>query len=61
MRTAGNARIVDDWEISNSKNPDPKGWPSIPSDCPLKDIGDAEEILKQYGYVKTKTNPGNSH
>lgn len=30
-------RIVDDWDICNSNNPDPKGWPEIPKWCPLED------------------------
>ena len=28
-------RIVDDWEVSNSNNKKPKGWPPIPDGCPL--------------------------
>ena len=31
-------RIVDDWEVNNSNNKNPKGWPEIPKGCPLKDI-----------------------
>lgn len=32
-----NCRIVDDWEVSNSANKNPKGWPEIPEWCPLED------------------------
>jgi len=30
-------RIVDDWNICNSNNPNPTGWPKIPDWCPLPD------------------------
>jgi len=35
-------RIVDDWEVSNSNNKSPKGWPPIPSGCPLPDAVEGE-------------------
>ena len=28
-------RVVDDWEVSNTNNKNPKGWPEIPEGCPL--------------------------
>jgi len=28
-------RIVDDWEVNNSNNKNPAGWPEIPEGCPL--------------------------
>lgn len=28
-------RIVEDWEVNNSNNKKPKGWPPIPDWCPL--------------------------
>ena len=31
-------RIVDDWDVNNSNNPKPAGWPPIPSWCPLSDV-----------------------
>ena len=30
-------RIVDDWDVQNSNNPNPAGWPKIPDWCPLED------------------------
>ena len=30
-------RIVDDWEVDNPRNKNPKGWPPIPNWCPLED------------------------
>jgi hypothetical protein len=31
-------RIVDDWDISNDNNKNPKGWTAIPENCPLTKI-----------------------
>lgn len=37
-------RIVNDWDVKNSNNKNPKGWPSIPENCPLEDVeGDEED------------------
>lgn len=37
-------RIVDDWEIDNSNNKSPKGWPLIPVKCPLPKV-EVKEIV----------------
>ena len=34
-------RIVDDWEVDNSNNKKPKGWPPIPKECPLPEVGES--------------------
>ena len=39
-------RIVDDWEVNNHNNKNPKGWPSIPDGCPLESA--TEEEFKKY-------------
>ena len=36
-------RIVDDWDVNNSNNPNPSGWPTIPSNCPLPDYVEPTE------------------
>ena len=36
-------RIVDDWDVMNSNNPNPKGWPDIPKWCPLEDVDVTDE------------------
>ena len=28
-------RIINDWDVSNSNNKYPTGWPDIPKECPL--------------------------
>lgn len=33
----GFTRIVDAWDVNNSHNRTPRGWPSIPEKCPLPD------------------------
>lgn len=38
----GRQRIVDDWDVSNSNNKHPKGWPEIPKECPLPDVLDTK-------------------
>lgn len=35
-------RIVNDWDVNNSNNKKPKGWPPIPDKCPLKNTTEEE-------------------